>query len=229
MKKITEKQFKKNISTNLKTMMSLNQVSESKLSSVTSISQSAINRIKNGAVCPSLFQAIVIADALSVPLEDIYRAPCDQSYNADYIAIISARSFLIEDKPQILGLIKNKNEWQDEMLGIKVDDSFDCKILNNESIIIFSRERKLYKNGDNLLVFKDGKYVVGSMQNNVIKPIDDLSITISPDQTCILGTITAIETTYIDDKQKIKEVIKSYSSKFLTSFLSIKSDILKFA
>ncbi|HEL8730785.1 TPA: helix-turn-helix transcriptional regulator, partial [Legionella pneumophila] len=137
---ISEEQLKHRFSSNMRQLMATRAVSENELSKTTEISQSAINRIKNGQVCPSLYQAIAIAEALGNKLEDFIDISAENIKESNYIAVISTSNLTEPDQTKVLGFIENDNDWKKNTVGFKVDRNFDCKILNNESIIIASIE-----------------------------------------------------------------------------------------
>ncbi|HAU2197755.1 TPA: helix-turn-helix transcriptional regulator, partial [Legionella pneumophila] len=132
---ISEEQLKKKFSFNMRQLMATSSISENELSKITQISQSAINRIKNGQVSPSLYHAILIANALKAKIEDFY-TPQEDIRDSNYIAVISTSNLVETQETKILGFIENSNNWNLNTIGFKVDKNFDCKILNNDSIVI---------------------------------------------------------------------------------------------
>ncbi|HEN5634017.1 TPA: helix-turn-helix transcriptional regulator, partial [Legionella pneumophila] len=176
---ISEEQLKHRFSSNMRQLMATRAVSENELSKTTEISQSAINRIKNGQVCPSLYQAIAIAEALGNKLEDFIDISAENIKESNYIAVISTSNLTEPDQTKVLGFIENDNDWKKNTVGFKVDRNFDCKILNNESIIIASIESlSTYQDGDIVLFLFNKKYMIGTMHQGFIKPIDNLLLKI---------------------------------------------------
>ncbi|HAU0985608.1 TPA: helix-turn-helix transcriptional regulator, partial [Legionella pneumophila] len=95
---ISEEQLKHRFSLNMRQLMATRAVSENELSKTTEISQSAINRIKNGQVCPSLYQAIAIAEALGNKLEDFINISAEDIKESNYIAVISTSNLTEPDQ-----------------------------------------------------------------------------------------------------------------------------------
>src|SRR5258708_29371897 len=200
---ISEEQLKQRFSSNMRQLMASTSVSENELSKTTEISQSAINRIKNGQVCPSLYQAIAIAEALGNRIEDFIDASKEDK-KLNYIAVISTSNLVETEQTKILGFIENNNDWKKNTIAFKVDRNFNCKLLNNESIVVASiNEPSTYQDGDTILFLFNKKYMIGTIHQGCIKPIDNLLIKIDVKNTSIVGKVINIETKYIKDKNTV--------------------------
>ena len=176
MSSISEEQLKYRFSFNMRRLMSSKSISENELSKITEISQSAINRIKNGQVCPSLYQSSLIADALGSKIEDFIVVVPDKNIEVDsnYIPVLNANNLLENEQTNILGFIENNMDWKKNTIGLKVDRTFDCKILNNDSIVMSSiDESPSYNDGDTILFLFKKKYMIGTIHQGFVKPIDN--------------------------------------------------------
>ena len=95
MTKIDEKELKLLFSANIKKLLTQSGISEPELSTATGISQSAINRIKHGSVCPSLSQVLKISNFFKVDIEDMIKETEEKDYtNGNYIPIINWYVFM---------------------------------------------------------------------------------------------------------------------------------------
>lgn len=206
---ISEDHLKRTFSSNMRHRMGQKSISENELGKITDISQSAINRIKNGQVCPSLYQAMIIADALGCSIKDLTSDSFNDSLvkEHDYLPVIQANSLLDRDETKVLGFVENDNDWQSNTVGFKVDQTFNCKILNNDSIVMSSIDDEHINDGDTILFCLHRKYMIGTMQNKFLKPIDNLSMTIDVDKVNIIGKVVSIETKYIKDKMTINAIL----------------------
>jgi DNA-binding Xre family transcriptional regulator len=208
---ISEEQLKHRFSLNMRRLMAVKSISENELSKITEISQSAINRIKNGQVCPSLYQATVIAKALENTIEDLVVDVPDEDLEVDfnYIPVISTNNLLGNDKTKILGFVENNMNWKTNTLGFKVDKTFDCKILNNDSIVMSSMDDDLsYQDGDTILFLFNKKYMIGTIHQGFIKPLDNLIMKIDLTNSSIVGRVISIETKYIKDKHTVLSILE---------------------
>ncbi|HHX3463950.1 TPA: helix-turn-helix domain-containing protein [Legionella pneumophila] len=225
---ISEEQLKHRFSSNMRQLMATRAVSENELSKTTEISQSAINRIKNGQVCPSLYQAIAIAEALGNKLEDFIDISAENIKESNYIAVISTSNLTEPDQTKVLGFIENDNDWKKNTVGFKVDRNFDCKILNNESIVIASIDSlSTYQDGDTVLFLFNKKYMIGTMHQGFIKPIDNLLLKIDIKNASMVGKVMNIETKYIKDKNTVVSILEKFNLGTLSNLISSLSQSLQ--
>jgi DNA-binding Xre family transcriptional regulator len=225
---ISEEQLKHRFSSNMRQLMATRAVSENELSKTTEISQSAINRIKNGQVCPSLYQAIAIAEALGNKLEDFIDISAEDIKESNYIAVISTSNLTEPDQTKVLGFIENDNDWKKNTVGFKVDRNFDCKILNNESIVIASIDSlSTYQDGDTVLFLFNKKYMIGTMHQGFIKPIDNLLLKIDVKNASMVGKVINIETKYIKDKNTVVSILEKFNLGTLSNLISSLSQSLQ--
>ncbi|HGU7288869.1 TPA: helix-turn-helix transcriptional regulator [Legionella pneumophila] len=220
---ISEEQLKHRFSSNMRRLMAGKAISENELSKITEISQSAINRIKNGQVCPSLYQATIIANALENKIEDFVVDILDENLEVDsnYIPVISTNNLLGNEQTKILGFVENNMNWRTNTLGFKVDKTFDCKILNNDSIVISSIDDKLsYIDGDTILFLFNKKYMIGTIHQGSIKPIDNLVMKIDLKNSSIVGRVISIETKYIKDKHTVLSILEKFNVNSLSNIVS---------
>lgn len=225
---ISEEQLKHRFSSNMRQLMATRAVSENELSKTTEISQSAINRIKNGQVCPSLYQAIAIAEALGNKLEDFIDISAEDIKESNYIAVISTSNLTEPDQTKVLGFIENDNDWKKNTVGFKVDKNFDCKILNNESIVIASIDSlSTYQDGDTVLFLFNKKYMIGTMHQGFIKPIDNLLLKIDVKNASMVGKVMNIETKYIKDKNTVVSILEKFNLGTLSNLISSLSQSLQ--
>ncbi|MFO2971150.1 helix-turn-helix transcriptional regulator [Legionella pneumophila serogroup 10] len=225
---ISEEQLKHRFSSNMRQLMATRAVSENELSKTTEISQSAINRIKNGQVCPSLYQAIAIAEALGNKLEDFIDISAENIKESNYIAVISTSNLTEPDQTKVLGFIENDNDWKKNTVGFKVDRNFDCKILNNESIVISSIDSlSTYQDGDTVLFLFNKKYMIGTMHQGFIKPIDNLLLKIDVKNASMVGKVMNIETKYIKDKNTVVSILEKFNLGTLSNLISSLSQSLQ--
>ncbi|HAT3977592.1 TPA: helix-turn-helix transcriptional regulator [Legionella pneumophila] len=225
---ISEEQLKHRFSLNMRQLMATRAVSENELSKTTEISQSAINRIKNGQVCPSLYQAIAIAEALGNKLEDFIDIAAEDIKESNYIAVISTSNLTEPDQTKVLGFIENDNDWKKNTVGFKVDRNFDCKILNNESIVIASIDSlSTYQDGDTVLFLFNKKYMIGTMHQGFIKPIDNLLLKIDLKNASMVGKVMNIETKYIKDKNTVVSILEKFNLGTLSNLISSLSQSLQ--
>lgn len=225
---ISEEQLKHRFSSNMRQSMATRAVSENELSKTTEISQSAINRIKNGQVCPSLYQAIAIAEALGNKLEDFIDISAEDIKESNYIAVISTSNLTEPDQTKVLGFIENDNDWKKNTVGFKVDRNFDCKILNNESIVIASIDSlSTYQDGDTVLFLFNKKYMIGTMHQGFIKPIDNLLLKIDVKNASMVGKVMNIETKYIKDKNTVVSILEKFNLGTLSNLISSLSQSLQ--
>ncbi len=225
---ISEEQLKHRFSSNMRQSMATRAVSENELSKTTEISQSAINRIKNGQVCPSLYQAIAIAEALGNKLEDFIDISVEDIKESNYIAVISTSNLTEPDQTKVLGFIENDNDWKKNTVGFKVDRNFDCKILNNESIVIASIDSlSTYQDGDTVLFLFNKKYMIGTMHQGFIKPIDNLLLKIDVKNASMVGKVMNIETKYIKDKNTVVSILEKFNLGTLSNLISSLSQSLQ--
>ena len=225
---ISEEQLKHRFSSNMRQLMATRAVSENELSKTTEISQSAINRIKNGQVCPSLYQAIAIAEALGNKLEDFIDISAENIKESNYIAVISTSNLTEPDQTKVLGFIENDHDWKKNTVGFKVDRNFDCKILNNESIVIASIDSlSTYQDGDTVLFLFNKKYMIGTMHQGFIKPIDNLLLKLDVKNASMVGKVINIETKYIKDKNTVVSILEKFNLGTLSNLISSLSQSLQ--
>jgi len=220
---ISEEQLKYKFSLNMRRLMADKAISENELSKITEISQSAINRIKNGQVCPSLYQATIIANALKNKIQDFIVDILDENIevDSDYIPVISTNNLLGNEKTKILGFVENNMNFKTNILGFKVDKNFDCKILNNDSIVMSSIDDNLaYQDGDTILFLFNKKYMIGTIHQGSIKPIDNLVIKIDLKNSSIVGRVISIETKYIKDKHAVLSILEKFNVNNLSNIVS---------
>lgn len=222
MSSISEEQLKHRFSLNMRRLMTAKTISENELSKITEISQSAINRIKNGQVCPSLYQASLVANALGCKIEDfIVEDPNNVEGDYNYIPVLNSNNLIENEQTNILGFVENNMDLKKNTIGFKVDKTFDCKILNNDSIVISSiDDDPSYNDGDTILFLFKKKYMIGTIQQGFIKPIDNLSIQIELKKSSILGKVLSIETKYIKDKNTVLSILEKISIDSISHLLN---------
>ena len=214
MKIFSEEHLKDVFSKNLKYLMIQNCISETELSSMTEISQSAINRIKNGQVCPSLYQSMLIASALNKKIEDLINDLSTDSLEGKdtYAPIINTSNILNNRKPAIIGFVENSVGKDENVIGFKVDDTFNCKILNKESVVVTKiTNDNNCNNGDTILFVFKNKYMIGTVHLGFIKPIDNLLSKLELKDVSIIGNVLSIKTKYIKDKNAVHSIIERFS------------------
>jgi len=206
---LSEDYLKRTFSSNMRHRMAQKSVSENELRKITDISQSAINRIKNGQVCPSLYQAMIIAEALECSVKDLTSDSFNDSLvkEHNYVPVIHTNSLLESDEAKVLGFVESDNDRESNIVGFKVDQTFNCKILNNDSIVMSSIDDEHINDGDTILFCLHRKYMIGTMQNRFLKPIDNLSMTVDVNKVNIIGKVVSIETKYIKDKTAIAAIL----------------------
>lgn len=222
MSSISEEQLKHRFSLNMRRLMAGRSISENELSKITEISQSAINRIKNGQVCPSLYQASLIADALGCKIEDFIVDNPDNPVEPDhsYIPVLNSNNLLMNEETNILGFVENNINLKNNTIGFKVDKTFDCKILNNDSIVILSiDDTPSYNDGDTILFLFKKKYMIGTVHQGFIKPIDNLLVQLDLKKSSILGKVLSIETKYIKDKNTVLSILDKFNVNSISNLL----------
>ena len=203
--------------------MATKAIGENELSKITEISQSAINRIKNGQTCPSLYQATIISNALGHKIEDFVVDTQEATLEVDsnYIPVISTNNLLKTEQTKVLGFIENNMNWKTNTLGFKVDKTFDCKILNDESIVMSSIEdNQSYHDGDTILFLFKKKYMIGTIHQGSIKPIDNLLMKIDLEHSSIVGRVVSIETKYIKDKNAVASILEKFNINSISNIVS---------
>jgi transcriptional regulator with XRE-family HTH domain len=219
---LSEEQLKHRFSSNIRHLMANKSISESELSKITSISQSAINRIKNGQVCPSLYQSYLIADALGVKIEDFILEDKDKNIDIinNYIPILNVNNFIENKQIDILGFVEKNMEWKKNTIGFKVDKTFNCNLLNNNSIVMSLIDDTLhYIDGDTILFMFKNKYMIGTIHHGFIKPIDNLLMTIDIKKSSILGKVISIETKYIKEKNTVSSILEQFNIDSISNML----------
>jgi DNA-binding Xre family transcriptional regulator len=215
---IDEELLKRIISTNLKSLMGEKCVSEISIGDETGISQSAVNRIKNGLVCPTLFQTIKIADFFKITIEQLMTIPNQDAFTEKYIPVIDSNDFIKKGETNIQGFYP-ASEPVANSVGFKFGSSFSCSVLNKETIVLVRKLAKHIPNGSTLLFIDKEKYKIGNYQNGYVKPIDDLLNSIEINKIRIVGAVVKIETTYIKEKSLINKIKESIGTKKLTIIL----------
>ncbi|HHS8465266.1 TPA: helix-turn-helix transcriptional regulator [Legionella pneumophila] len=223
MTSISEELLKHKFSLNMRRLMASKSISENELSKITEISQSAINRIKNGQVCPSLYQACLIADALESKIEDIITDVPDNNVevNSNYIPVLSANNLLENVHTNVLGFIENTNDCKKNIIGLKVDKTFDCKILSNDSIVMaLLDDNPSYSDGDTILFVCKKKYMIGTIHQGIIKPIDNLLMQIDLKNSAIVGKVIGIETKFIKEKDMVFSILEKFNIDCISTLLT---------
>ncbi len=206
-----EETLKSIFSYNLKRLMEEQKKIEITVSSDTKISQSAINRIKNGQVTPTLYQAIKLADFFMKPLEEFIKPlPTNIDNNNDkirYAPVLNSHILLKEGRRVISGFIDMDDNVATE--AFKFDESFSCGVLNPLSIFIVRKNEGKFTNGTMVLFSQKEKYKIGTIHNKNIIPVDDMSTTVnlSEESVSVIGEILKIETSYIKEKTAIEKII----------------------
>lgn len=219
-----EEGLKKLFSAALKKFMSDGGISESTISQETGISQSAVNRIKNGAVSPTLFQAIKIADFFKLSVDKfLLKANGNDNNDNKYIPIINSDDILNKGTKNIQGFFPSNDEMQNS-IGFKYGKSFSCGLVNKDTVVIVRKVSKYIPNGTMLLFIENKKYKIGNYSNGKIKPIDNLLNSFNPENVKIVGSIIKIETNYIEEKTLVEKIIDSIGRKKL--FQIIESRLL---
>lgn len=205
-----EEGLKKAFSNALKSLMSEGGVSESTLSQETGISQSAVNRIKNGVVSPTLFQAIKIADFFKLSIDKLLvkANPDDENDDNKYIPIINSDDILAKGNKNIQGFFQSNDEMRNS-IGLKYGKSFSCGLLNKDTVFIVRKINKFIPHGTTLLFLDNKKFKIGNYSNGKVKPIDNLLTSFDINKINIIGTIIKMETNYIKEKSTIEKIIDS--------------------
>lgn len=220
---ISEEEIKYRFSHHMRKAMDKKSISENELSKITLISQSAINRIRNGHVSPSLYQSLIIAHALENRLEELIGEVSEIKIQSDltYIPVINSNNLLENEPARILGFIEDSKAYKNNVVGFKVNKSFDCKLLNSESIVISLIESgQIYGDGDTVLFLYNKKYMIGTFHQGFIKPIDNLVMKISLKNSILLGKVMNIETKYIKDKNLVSIILEKFNTSHFTDILN---------
>lgn len=201
-------QFKNSFADKMKELMKTHKISEDLLSMKTSISQSAINRIKNGMVCPSIAQAVTIAKLFDLELSDFLQ-DVDDFYNPDsahqYVPVVNTEKLTRYSDKEFSGFFKTGAK---NAIAFKFDKSFDCEVLSKDSIILVEKIKSL-SNGDMILFNKDGKNMIGNYLDKKIRPIHDLKTQFNITELNLLGRVISIETIYIKNPTLIEKIINA--------------------
>ena len=198
-------------------------MSELDVKKTTGISRAAVNRIRNGLVCPSLYQAVIIANALDCSVNDLVTESFEDNLikENDYTAVIFIKD-LLNSEQKVLGFIENHNKWKVNAVGFKVDQTFNCKILNTDNVVVCSIENELIDDGDTVLFCFNKKHMIGTIQNKFIKSLDNLSMIIDVNEVNIIGKVISIEAKYIKDKETVNTMLKNMTTNPLNFIKHIK-------
>jgi transcriptional regulator with XRE-family HTH domain len=219
---IDDKKLKTIISEKLRNLMEKRGESEISISHGTGISQSAVNRIKNGLVCPSLFQTIKITDYFNITLQEFINENkiANKENDEKYIPVINSSDLIKNGEKNIEGFAILDNTTYVNVIGFKFDNSFSCKLLNKDAIIIArSITINSVTNGNTLLFIDKDNYKIGNYINGVIKPIDNFAQSFDIKQIRIIGMVVKIENKYIRNKSIIQKIIDKMGEKKLNSFI----------
>jgi transcriptional regulator with XRE-family HTH domain len=221
---LDEERVKLLVSTNLKDLMLKEGVSEVLLSEKTEISQSAINRIKNGSVCPSLAQITKLADFFSIGIDNLLVEKSNKNSFPEkktFIPIIDSINFIKEGSKDIQGFI-GSNESFNNTIGFKYDSSFSCSILKKDTVIVTKKIEKNEKimDGNTVLFIDKDSYKIGTFIKGSIKTIDNLFESYQLKDVKLIGVVLKIETNYIKNKDIISQIIQKMGAENLTSILN---------
>lgn len=203
-----DRQFKNSFAIKMKELMHDRGISEDHLSIKTSISQSAINRIKNAVVCPSVAQAVAIANFFELELSDFLKdvdGYNDMVSSSQYAPIVNAEKLTRYSDKEFSGFFKTETK---NVVGFKFDESFECDVLSKDSIILVEKIKSL-STGDMLLFNKNNKNMVGNYIDQKVRPIHDLKVQYDISELNLLGRVISIETTYIKNPTIIEKIIDS--------------------
>lgn len=213
----SETELKQSFSANLKQLLAQAGVGEIVLSEGAGISQSAVNRIKNGTVCPSLYQAFRIARFFNVSLISLINTQTEATAERDYyVPVLNARDFIDHGQKNIIGFFAHDAE---DMVGFKYDSSFACKALSKDSVIIIQKlPKKQNITEGNMLLYVDDEhhYHIGNVTKGVIKPLDDISTLFAIEQVVVIGKVAMIENRYIKDSKLVKQISQKIGEDKLT-------------
>ena len=209
---ISEELIKFVLSVNLRKVMTERKVTELMLANETEISQSAINRIKNGQVCPSLHQALLIASALNTTIDELISGTLDeQSNTSSYIPILNSTDLINKGEKNIIGYCTNDAPNTEAIIAFKCDDSFSSNALNENSVIIIRVSKKQISKGS-ILFTSNKKYMIGNLQDKIVRSLDNLQQTFSTEHIHVIGQILKIETAFIKetcDVGKFDSILKN--------------------
>src|SRR5665648_1206358 len=120
---------------NLKYLIMKRGIGEMGLSEKTNISQAAINRIKNGAVCPTIYQSLRLADHFMIDVNDFLKLRENKDLKKDkdkYIPVIAALPLLKNGTKLIAGFYLAPKSM--DAIAIKTDSAFACAGLTKDAI-----------------------------------------------------------------------------------------------
>lgn len=202
-----ETELKNLFSENLKKLMEMKSISEILLSEKTGISQSAINRLKNGAVSPSFYQAMKLAEFFNLDVNELLKKEKKIVTNEKFIPVISAHDFLNEKKT-VQGFIA-ADEAIIDTVGFKTDQSFSCNFLKKDTIVIVKKiENKNKVNDTTTVLFVDGNtYKIGTVSDKKVRPIDDLMKLYDINKIQLIGTVIRMDTNYIREKSLVEKIM----------------------
>lgn len=205
---MNEEQIKKSISSNMMAIMKNDSLTESDISNATGISQAAINRIKNGNVCASIYQIFLIAKALRVDINELIGNKSEGNQNKDYVPVFDANKSL-DDQPEIKGLTEDPVPGQcEERIGLVVDKSFTSNLLSQGSVVIIQKQYDL-KNGDTVLFKKNNGYRIGIFRDNSIASMDNLFSKIPINQISLVGQVVKIQKEYVKSKSMLQKLMEA--------------------
>lgn len=213
---MNEEQIKKTISLNMISIMRKDSLTESGISEATGISQAAINRIKNGNVCASIYQIYLIAEALKVEIDDLIGKKDDNTGDGEkkYLPVFSSADAM-NDKSEIKGFAENQDLNQNtDMFGLRVDKSFASNLLTQGSVVIIQKQFSL-KPGDTVLFISDSAYQIGIFRDNCITSMDNLFSKTPLDQINLIGQVVKIQKEYVKSKSLVEKLVEAAGEKEL--------------
>ena len=206
-----ESEIKEIFSRTLIALMKKNSMTEKKICEVTGISQAAINRIKNGHVCPNIHQAYLISKIFGLTIDDLTNDK--RKKRSNYLPVLDLKN---SNTKNIFGCIEiNESEYSSEdTFAIYIDKEFKSTLLPEGSIVVIER-CKNFNNGDTVLFKSDNLYKAGVIRNNSIFMIDDLKINYSFENTIIIGKVLKIQREFVKSKDVISQMKNSINKRLL--------------
>jgi len=77
-----------------------------------------------------------------------------------------------------------------------------------------------YIDGDTILFLFNKKYMIGTIHQGSIKPIDNLVMKIDLKNSSIVGRVISIETKYIKDKHTVLSILEKFNVNSLSNIVS---------
>ena len=215
----SEDQLKRVFSFHLQRSMAENGYSEADVSRLTNISQSAINRLKNGQVSPTLYQTKCIAEIFNKKIDDFMldKGIDDPKTKAIYVPILSTLQLQDPRHLEIYGFIERAATWAEHCIGLKIDSTFQSKILHRDCIVIIIPNHA-HQDGD-MVIFYDTKYYrLGTVCGKAIHALEAAE-PIPIEMQVIIGTVLCVENKYIKDDHAVSLILETFNKTLLEKTL----------